>query len=538
MKIEYRKEKTIELSDPGKTILEISLENDIPHAHVCGGNARCSTCRVLILEGAENLEPRNEKEEALRKKKGLEEEIRLACQTRVRGDVALKRLVADDIDREIAVAESSFSSGREQKIVVFFSDIRSFTSFSERHLPYDVIHILRRYAYMAGENILKYGGFIDKYIGDGIMALFGVDSDDTSQAALAATAAALDTLRDLEAFNRDLAAHFNETFRIGIGLHAGAAVLGELGHPDKMQFTAIGDSVNMASRVEGACKKAGVSFLVSESVYELVRDHVETGKIFRGGLKGKTGEFMLYEIVSLKESARRYSLEENLRFALKKIIHKTNAPPYIRAVFHDVVDYDSKTNRGGLDGSIFTPDFAEREENKGLEKALASLVKLREKFPEVSLADLLALSGAVALERCGGPRLSVGIGRKDIPESERGEFVAPPDENDDAPALLSYFSRLGLDARDLVALSGAHTVGKAHGDPFTRDMFDFNNSYFQELLKDPGERKGKLIPSDLALLHDEECLRHVRRYAVDQDAFFEDFGRAYLKIVWLGQKNA
>ncbi|HEO64900.1 MAG TPA: adenylate/guanylate cyclase domain-containing protein, partial [Spirochaetes bacterium] len=148
-------------------ILEASLNASIPHTHVCGGQARCSTCRVLILKGLEHVKPRNEKEKRLAAIKGFPQNVRLACQTKITGDIKLRRLVFDDQDINEAVnqgAQSLGEQGQEQHLSILFSDIRSFTSFSEKNLPYDIIHILNRYFEALGHCIDENGGYIDKYM--------------------------------------------------------------------------------------------------------------------------------------------------------------------------------------------------------------------------------------------------------------------------------------------------------------------------------------------------------------------------------------
>jgi adenylate cyclase len=135
IQINFLEDKIVEDIDSSKTILQISLQNEIPMIHACGGNARCSTCRVLILDGLENALPRNEAEKELADKKSLEDNIRLSCQTKISGNIKLKRLVIDEEDIEIAVSHNGVT-GREEKIAVMFTDIRGFTSFSEKSLPY------------------------------------------------------------------------------------------------------------------------------------------------------------------------------------------------------------------------------------------------------------------------------------------------------------------------------------------------------------------------------------------------------------------
>ena len=299
-RITYQDEAVVEV-DTITPILHASLQNGIPHAHVCGGNARCSTCRVLILDGLENLCPRNEKEQKMALRRNFSPNVRLACQTTLRGDVVLRRLVLDEedrllVDQEVANAAPR-SVGEERLLAILFSDIRDFTAFSEAHLPYDVIHALNRYFNRVGAIIGQFHGQIDNFMGDGVMALFGVD--DPANATLNAVRAGLEMLRAVE----DMEPYFESTFkthiRIGVGVHYGEAVLGAIGTGDRRRLTAIGDAVNVASRVESANKDAGTSFLISQRAYQQLGDQVITGRSVELPLKGKTGIFLLHEVTAL-----------------------------------------------------------------------------------------------------------------------------------------------------------------------------------------------------------------------------------------------
>ncbi len=279
-------------------ILEASLNANIPHTHVCGGQARCSTCRVLILEGLENLKPRNEKEKRLAKIKGFPYNVRLACQTKITGDIRLRRLVFDDQDINEAVSQGAQSlgeQGREQHLSILFSDIRSFTSFSEKSLPYDIIHILNRYFEAVGHCIDENGGYIDKYMGDGIMAIFGLGDHDKSRSSYLAVNAALSMTHALKEFNTYLKDHFDHEFAIGIGVHTGNVIIGNMGYHKKMDFTAIGDTVNTASRIESVNKQSGTSILVSDRTYQEVKDQFKWKKKVIARVKGKEQALSLYE---------------------------------------------------------------------------------------------------------------------------------------------------------------------------------------------------------------------------------------------------
>src|ERR1700690_855048 len=132
-KITFQNDKVVETAQTDSTLLEISLSAGIPHVHACGGNARCSTCRVMVHEGLENLHPRNIAEQTLAVRKGLEPNIRLACQARASGDCRVRRLVIDDADADAAIAAAAARpSGREMKVAILFTDIKDFTPMPAR----------------------------------------------------------------------------------------------------------------------------------------------------------------------------------------------------------------------------------------------------------------------------------------------------------------------------------------------------------------------------------------------------------------------
>jgi adenylate cyclase len=286
-----------------QTILNASLAAGINHTHVCGGNARCSTCRVVILEGVENVNPRNEKETTLATRLGFDPSIRLACQSTVKGHIRLRRLVLDeeDVDTVERLRDSKMpiAIGEELPIAILFSDIRGFTPFAESLLAYDVIHVLNRYFDLVGTAITSNGGFINNYMGDGFMALFGVDGQP--DAALRAVRAGLRMLELVDKFKPYLLNTYHKTFEIGIGVHYGEAVVGPIGARNMKTMTAIGDAVNFASRIESANKEAETRFLISADTYDHVQDKVVTGKQTLVSLKGKSGNYELYEVIGLQE---------------------------------------------------------------------------------------------------------------------------------------------------------------------------------------------------------------------------------------------
>lgn len=295
------KEVEVETSE---TILHASLRGGIPHAQACGGNAHCSTCRVIIREGLEHCAPPNALEQKMAERLNFSQSVRLACQTTVDGDVSLRRFVldADDIEltRQLTAGTTALSFGEEKSVAILFADIRGFTTLSEKLPPYDVIYGLNRYFHKMSQVVARHGGYIDNYMGDGLMALFGVEQAEG--AALQAVKAGLEMLEEVERIKQYIETVQDVSFGIRIGVHYGEAVVGAVigiaGATQTKRITAIGDSVNYASRIEAANKEQGTSFLISEDTYNIVKNEIVTGKkCERVGLRGKSGAHVLYEVI-------------------------------------------------------------------------------------------------------------------------------------------------------------------------------------------------------------------------------------------------
>jgi adenylate cyclase len=287
-----------------ETILAASLREGIPHAYACGGRARCSICRISVEDGLEFCSPPSKGERLVSERLHFSPEIRLACQTKVAGDVKVRRLVIDDDDieftRQIAQGPRPESIGEEKSLAILFADVRGFTALSERMSPYDVIFFLNRYFHLASKVIENYGGYIDNYMGDGLMALFG--HNDAPDAALRAVSAGLTMLKEVEKRARHFEELYGVNVRIGVGVHHGNVVVGTIGAGDRQRMTAIGDAVNFASRIESANKKYGTKLLISNDVHRQVASRVTVGRrIQHAIIEGKSGEHVLYEVRGLRK---------------------------------------------------------------------------------------------------------------------------------------------------------------------------------------------------------------------------------------------
>lgn len=262
--IEYPNDRTVRAVN-GVNILDASNENNIPHASVCGGRGRCSTCRIRVVSGEEGLSQPSAEELRVLERVGAPPHVRLACQAIPSTDVSVVPLLPPNATVRDSRRRSPDLAGQERDIAILFADLRSFTQFSEKKLPYDVVFVLNRYFAHMGEAVEASGGHLDKFIGDGVMALFGTKTDIRTGARQAMHAAQEMSIKLMD-LNEQLKDELEEPLRIGIGIHVGPAIIGEMGYGTATGLTAIGDSVNTASRLEAMTKEFGAQLIVSEDV--------------------------------------------------------------------------------------------------------------------------------------------------------------------------------------------------------------------------------------------------------------------------------
>lgn len=287
----------------GQTLLQAATAAGVGFVQVCGGIGRCSTCRVIVVEGLEHCGPRSKDEQDIVAMLNLPPNVRLACQTTITGPVKVRRLVEEleDVDFfsiYIEGVEVLTALGEEKDIFILFADIQGFTAFAEDLLPYDVLYSLNIYLSQMGEIVKRHAGRIDNYMGDGFMALF--EAEEAVAGARRAVRAGLEMLEEVKRLGPYLQELYGRCFEIRIGLHYGRVVAGKLGHPGNKRGTVIGNAVNLASRIEAANKEAGTNFLISQETYELICDEIQVGKEVAVTLPGMTGVSRLYEVVGWK----------------------------------------------------------------------------------------------------------------------------------------------------------------------------------------------------------------------------------------------
>jgi adenylate cyclase len=247
----------------GYSVLEASIHHRVPHASVCGGRARCSICRIRVIGDPAALPRPSRRESYVLQRVGAGHNIRLACQLRPFSDLSIVPLVPVDGRALQYLLNQGAVTGQERAICVLFADLRGFTRFSERKLPYDVVFFLNRYFDAMGRAIEQCSGIPNQFTGDGIMALFGVESG-AAQGCRDATEAAKAMVRTLDELGIEFADQLEEPLRMGIGIHVGAAVVGNMGRGVAMYLTAVGDTVHVASRLQDLTKQYKCQLIISE----------------------------------------------------------------------------------------------------------------------------------------------------------------------------------------------------------------------------------------------------------------------------------
>ncbi len=189
--------------------------------------------------------------------------------------------------------------GQRKEMTVLFSDIREFTTLSEQYPPDEVIAILNKYLTEMVEIILSYNGTLDKYIGDAIMAFYN-DPVEMKDHALRAVLTAIGMRKKLDELNENWTKQGKPPLKIGIGINTGEMIVGHVGSHRLVDYTVIGDNVNLSSRIENLTKEYGVSILISESTYEQVKTDINVRYIDEVTVKGRKNTVKIYEVLGLK----------------------------------------------------------------------------------------------------------------------------------------------------------------------------------------------------------------------------------------------
>jgi adenylate cyclase len=254
----------------GMSVLEASLRHNVPHASVCGGRARCSTCRVKVVSDRSALPKPSGRESFVlaRVGAGKDPSIRLACQLRPQADVAVIPVMPPNVGADFVRARQRVHVGEEHFVASMFVDMRGSTSLSEGRLPFDIVFLINRFVETVSRAITDAGGEPNQFVGDGVLALFGLNTDPATACRQALRAASL-IEANVAQLNHQFATEVVEPVQYGIGIHAGEVIVGDIGFRGRTVFTALGDSVNVAARLQDLSKRLGCRAVISEEVCRL-----------------------------------------------------------------------------------------------------------------------------------------------------------------------------------------------------------------------------------------------------------------------------
>src|SRR6266480_3086187 len=251
----------------GLSVLEASLRNNVPHASVCGGRARCSTCRIRIIGDYASL-PEPSRREAFvldRVGAGSDPAIRLACQLRPEADLSFFQIFLPQVTASSLRTSRPSRIGEERYLVTMFVDMRGSTKLAEKRLPFDTVFIVNRFLGAVSQAVIECGGQPNQFVGDGQLALFGLATGPQTACRQALKAAAM-IAANVDELNLFLKHDLREPIQFGIGIHAGEVIIGDIGYRDHMVFTALGDPVNVAARLQDMTKSLACEAVISEEV--------------------------------------------------------------------------------------------------------------------------------------------------------------------------------------------------------------------------------------------------------------------------------
>jgi adenylate cyclase len=263
--LSYGNGKTVRVPK-GLSVLEASLRYNVPHASVCGGRARCSTCRIRIIGDCSGLPEPSQREAFVLSRVGTNDpSIRLACQLRPTADLSFFQLFLPNTSTASAHASNPTRIGQERYLVSLFVDMRGSTRLAEKMLPFDTVFVVNRFLAAVAQAVIECGGRPNQFVGDGMLALFGLATSAQTACRQALRAAAL-IAKNIDEVNQFLSHDLREPIRFGIGIHGGEVIVGDIGYRDHMVFTALGDAVNVAARLQDMTKSLSCEAIVSEEV--------------------------------------------------------------------------------------------------------------------------------------------------------------------------------------------------------------------------------------------------------------------------------
>jgi adenylate cyclase len=295
----------------GFSVLEASRSAGVPHASICGGRGRCSTCRIRVVAGTGHIAAPSPGEQAVLRKIAAEPGVRLACQLRPFGDVGVVPLLPSNWPITALRGQQWPKSSEERFIVVLVVDMRDSTRLAETRMPFDAVFIVDRFVTAAGHAVDDNGGHVSHFLGDGLMATFGLEYGPR-EACLRSLSALTAIGRNVAALNQVLRVEIGEGIRFGVGVHCGTAIVGEIGYGTMRTFTYLGDAANVAARLEGLCKTFGCEAVISNDVFRTAALSTEKLPVQETVLRGRGASVLLHPIAQVDHLAGLVSIPDGV----------------------------------------------------------------------------------------------------------------------------------------------------------------------------------------------------------------------------------
>jgi adenylate cyclase len=295
IRLSYGNGRTIRVPK-GLSVLEASLRYQVPHASVCGGRARCSTCRIRVIGDCTALpQPSNREAFVLnRVGSGSDPAIRLACQLRPETDISFFQIFTP---QAVPTRHGPSHIGEERYLVSMFVDMRGSTRLAENRLPFDTVFVVNRFLGAVSRAVIECGGQPNQFLGDGQLALFGLTTSSQTACRQALKAAGRIAVH-IEELNQFLKNDLREPIRFGIGIHGGEVIVGDIGYRDHMVFTALGDAVNVAARLQDMTKNLGCEVIFSDEVRATAGIPIDALPQRDVEIRGRTGPMSVCVVAS------------------------------------------------------------------------------------------------------------------------------------------------------------------------------------------------------------------------------------------------
>jgi adenylate cyclase len=291
--------RTVPVS-PGATVLETLLENGIPHASVCGGRARCTTCRILVTKGLDRLPEPTGRESAALARIGAMPGTRLACQIRPTADISVMPLLAANASAAHGSIRGGLE-GSERLVTVVFVDLRGSAFLAETRLPYDLLYLLNQFFHEMIKALESTSGHYAQFAGDGLMALYGLNAKDPAVGAADALRGAREMLARIAQLNSRLKGDLPQPLRIGIGIHFGDAIVGAMGPPASQIISGIGETVQTCARLERLTEEHDCPVIVSRRAAEMAGFDVKGRELHHAPGEGRAQTVEFYTLKTLAD---------------------------------------------------------------------------------------------------------------------------------------------------------------------------------------------------------------------------------------------